>query len=251
VLKRLLFFIVFLLAALPAWAQFTFIASASNLNNAAGTTLDTSTSLNVAAGDLLVAWIANEDSASTYAVAKDSGSPANTFTFDAADAETFGGSLWGQWGYLLSASADSTATLRATWGTSVAVRRFLVMQFRPSGGATVTKDVGAAGNGGTGTAAVSDAITTTGTDEVVCGASDLFNSGATTAEQIGGVNAAGVVRRDAASMWYRILTATMSTGTATSTQAASDQWIASIISFKATGGGAAPVRKLLTLGVGQ
>lgn len=213
----------------------TFIGAAGATNDAGGTTLDCSGSLNVAAGDSLIAWVCNETGSSTYAVAKNSGSPANSFTFDAGDA--IANNVFGSLGYLLSASADATATFRATWGTSRDIRRIIVMQFRPTAGGTVTKDTSAKGTG-LGTASSSGNITTAGTDEIVCGGSDLFNAGATTLEKINAIAADGVSRQSAASLWYRILTATFSTAPAICTQAISDSWICGVIALKITSGGA-------------
>lgn len=212
--------------------SWTFIGSAGNLNDASGTTLDCTTSLNVAAGDLLVCWVSNETSLTTYTVQKDSGSPANSFTFDAGD--TISNNVFGQMGYVLSASADSSATFRATWGAARDFRIFIVGQWRPTGGATVTKDT-STDNTGTSSTATSGNITTTGTDEVVIGYSNLFSSGATSAETINGVSRDGVIRQDQASMWYRILSATFSGGGAQATQGASDSWICGIVGFKAEG----------------
>lgn len=212
----------------------TFIAAAGGNAAGAGTTLDCSGSLNVAAGDALVAWVCNETGTSTYAVAKSAGSPANSFTFDAGDA--IANNVFGSLGYLLNASADATATFRATWGTSRDIRRIIVMQFRPTAGSTVTKDTSAKGTG-LGTASSSGNITTTGTDEIVCGGSDLFNSGATTLEKINAVAADGVSRQSAASIWYRILTGTFAAAPAICTQAISDSWICGVIALKITAGG--------------
>lgn len=116
----------------------TFIASASGTNDASGATLDCSASLNVVAGDLLVCWVCNETGASTYSVGSVSGSPPNTFTFDAGDA--IANSVFGQMGYLLTAAADAAATFRCTWGTARDFRRLIVMQFRPVLGSSVVKD---------------------------------------------------------------------------------------------------------------
>ena len=218
---------------------FTFIAAAGNVNAASGTTLDATASLNVAAGDLLVCWISNETSLGTYSCASVSGAPANAFTFDVGD--TISNNVFGQSGYLLSAAVDAAATFRATWAAARDIRKFIVMQFRPTAGSTVSKDT-SNDNTGLGTASTSGNITTTGTDEVVVGYSDLFNSGSTTVEQINGVAADGVSRQAPASMWYRILSATFAAGGASCTQAISDSWTCGIMAFTAAGAAAAPAQ---------
>ena len=98
--------------------DFIFVNKCWNNNVAAGTTLDCLTTLNVATGDLLVAWAKQEDTvASTCSAASVSGSPANTFTFDAGD--TGGNASCASQaqicaGYVLSAAADVTMTPRLT-----------------------------------------------------------------------------------------------------------------------------------------
>jgi hypothetical protein len=212
-----------------AW---TFIASASGVADASGTTVDCSASLNVAAGDLLVGFLCNEGTVNTYAIAATTGA-ADSFTFDAGDKIGNATSVIGSFGYVLSAAANATATFRGTYGVAQTNKTILVMQFRPTAGATVTKD-GSNGNlnGSGGTAIASGNITTTGTDEVALGASDLFNNGTTSAEQINSVTADGVLRQTRASIWYRIVTATF-TGQATGTYSVSDQILSAIIAFKA------------------
>lgn len=219
---------------------FSYVASAKVEVDASGTTADMESSLNVAAGDLLVAWVANEDGTSTLAIAKNSGSPANAFTFDAGD--YLSASVYGSLGYLLSASADATATFRVTWGTARGVRRALIMQFRPDTGDVVTKDTSAGGTGSDNTAESGD-ITTTGTDAVVVAGAELFNGGNTSSEQINEVAADGVLRTETggsyvvgSSIWYRILTNTFTGGHAQCVFESYDSWICGVAAFKAVPG---------------
>ena len=214
---------------------FSYIGGSSNENTASGTTLDCAAALNVAAGDVLVCFVCYEGGATTYAVASVSGAPANAFTFDAGD--EMANNVFGQMGYLLSAAADAAATFRCTWTAARTWRRFFVMQFRPDAGDVVTKDTSSSGTGMS-NAANSGNITTTGTDEIACGASDLFNAGATSNEQINATAADGVLRQGPASIWYRLLIATFAGGAATATEAASDSWICGVIALKAEPGAA-------------
>lgn len=218
---------------------FSFISSAGGNNNASGTTLDCSASLNVAAGDLLVAWSSHEGGPTTHAVAKDSGSPTNAHTFDAEDEiERPTTVLFGAWGYRLSASADSAAIFRQTLGAAQVARRIIVMQFRPDSGATVTKEAGAAGAHGASAAPASLAKSPSGTDLVACGSAHTFSNDPTTSELINGVSAtepAASPQDIVSSVWYRILTSGFSSGTASATYAATADWICSLIVFKAVG----------------
>ena len=170
--------------------SFTFIAAVSGGNDAAGTTLDTSSSLNVAAGDTLAAWCGHEGANGTFAVAKTTGG--NDFTFDAEDEENHSnGDLNGSWGYLLSAAADATFTGRFT-SSSREFRRIIILQFRPDSGDTVSKDGSAAGQG-TSTAANSGNFTTAGTDGMACGGYKEYTSATTSSELINGGAATPVV----------------------------------------------------------
>jgi hypothetical protein len=215
---------------------FTFIASAGGTNDASGTTLDCSGSLNVADGDVLVAWCKYEGAgAATMAVAKSTGSPANTFTFNATDRKDHSNNdLSGGFGYLLSAAADATATFRLTLGAARVYRRLIVMQFRPDAGETVTRDTGNSAQGSATTVA-SGAITTTGTDEIVCGGYGEYLAATTTSEL---VNAGAAIEPAASpqgsytSCWYRILTATFVAGQATASFVGGGEWVCAAIALK-------------------
>ena len=224
---------------------FSYIASAKVEVDASGTTANMESALNVVAGDLLVAWVSHEEAATAVAIAKNAGGPANDFTFDAGDSWFSGTSLGGKFGYLLSAAVDATATFRVTWTAAKSQRRAFIYQFRNTG-STVSKDQ-STGAVGASTAGNSGDITTTGTDEVVVGGTQLFNTGNTSAEQINDIAADGVLRAEtggtyviASSIWYRIVGATF-TGHAQCTEPSSDLWTCGVIAFKGTP--SAPPRK--------
>jgi len=226
-----------------AWSL---IASAENDADAAGTTLDTLSSLNVAAGDLLVAWCKYEGANGTFAVAKDSGSPANTFTFDAGDEVNNGnGDLNASFGYVLSAAADATATFRFTT-ESRSFRGVIIYQFRPDAGETVTKDASNVGSGfGIGTVA-SGTIDTSGTDEVVFGGYAQYTGQTLSNREINNVAADGFEDNGSTdhSVWYRILSATFSGGTAEVTQDVTQAWICNVIAFKSEAASGQPPRTM-------
>lgn len=225
--------------------SFSFIKAVSNSNDAAGTTLDTSASLNVAVGDLLVAWCTNESGSTTRSIAKNSGSPANNFSFDAGDAINHtDGALSGQFGYLLSAAADATATFRLTT-TSKDIRRVIIAQYRPDAGATVTKDKSAnSATNASGISAVSGNVTTTGTDEVAVGGYGQ-DSGATLSSMA--INAIAATEPTGSPipagagshLWYRLLLATFAGGNASGTQSSGGNYVMGIISFKSIPGATA------------
>ena len=232
-----------------AW---THIANAVGASDVGVTTLDTSSSLNVAAGDLLVIWAKHEDATTTFAAAKSTGTPTNTFTFDAGDkvdhTNTF---LHASFGYLLSAAADATMTVRLTLGASRQYVRIVVMQFRPDAGDTVSKNTSAVGQG-TGTSAASAGFSPSGDDLVVCGGFGEFDAITLSSHQINAVAATAVSSGSVTAAWYRILTAGFTNGTASVTASASADWITNGIAFAATGaGGGAAARpsSLSLLGV--
>lgn len=207
-----------------------------------GTTLDADASLNVQAGDLLICWAKWElAQGATLSMAKDTGSPANAFTFDAANRANHGnGELSSAFGYKVAASADATATFRLTHSATASYRRFFVLQFRPDSGDTVTKDGNGAIATGSSTAPNSGNITTTGTDEVVVGGYGEYSALTTSSELINGVSATeptGSPRANS-SVWYRILTATFTGGAASATLSGSQDWVCGAIAFKAVAGGA-------------
>lgn len=197
----------------------TFVASAGNYNAGSGTSIATSSTLDVAAGDVLLCHVGYE-SASTTCTVSDGGS--NSFeggTEEQSGANTNFSRLF----YLLAASANATATFAATLGGTRAYRSIIVLQFRPDSGDAASVDQSAVLDNTTQSIA-SPAISTTGTDEVVVAAVKSYSTATFSAFQIGGVAADGSVVQPAgsgawSSMWYRILTATASNITATVTQA--------------------------------
>lgn len=215
--------------------------------------VDATASLNIQAGDLLIAWCRyNGGSIPVFTVQKTSGSPANTLQFDAADQENGGGGqLSGAFGYVLAAAADATCTLRCTATGNPDRLAFIALQFRPDGGETVSRDTG---NNGQGTSNIpaSGNITTTGTDEVVLGGYGDFGNFNTSTEIIDAVAATepAASPQDFTSVWYRILTATFTNGQAAAQVASAVDWVCGIIAFKSVtvGGGAPPSRSLLGVG---
>ncbi len=234
---------------------YTYVAMVSNYSDASITTLDTSASLNVASGDTLVAFVKWEGADTTVALAKSTGSPANNFTISAASKVNHGsGDLNSCMSYVLTASADATMTIRLTLGASRPYVRFGVLQFRPDGGDTIAFDVGAAGSGN-GTAVATSTFNTSGTDEIVVAGYGEYGTVTTSSELINAVAATeptGSPINTYTSIWYRILSATFTGGTASATAIGSTtDFVCSAIGIKATAGGApASVYTMTLLGTG-
>lgn len=214
---------------------FALIATAKGQDGSgsAVATLDTTSSLNVAAGDLLVALVKHEGATTSLAVAKTTGG--NAHTFDAGDKVTHSNTdLEGSFGYVLSATADATFTGRFTLGAARTFVSLIIHQFRPDAGETVSKDTSNTGQGN-GTTPTSGNVTTTGTDEAGLGGYCEYVGNASSAHQINGVNADGVTTTNPTAnftaAWYRLLTATFAGGHANCTNSTGD-WICNVIAFK-------------------
>lgn len=145
----------------------------------------------------------------------------------------------GRFGYLLQANGGNK-TFTATFGSSVSFSYLSIYEFAYTGTASLDTDTNTAA-GTTDPQPVSAAITTTGTDEVVVAYQMNDNGSPTTTATINGVAATGTFDDGALihGDWYRILTATFASGTATCVYSAGAgiNWICGVIAFKSTAGG--------------
>jgi uncharacterized repeat protein (TIGR02543 family) len=215
-----------------AW---TFIASATGRNNASGTVLDASSTLNVQAGDLLVAMSAWANaSPSSFKVSQSDGTT-NLMTSLAEGYDNTG--YYSRTAYKIAAVAASAATFRLTLGTSVSYRSLIVLQFRPTSGASVTLETGPSYAYGNSTTIASGLFSTTGTDEVIIGGMTTENNVSSSGYQVGGAAADGSVNTlgDVAA-WYKIATSAQSSIRATGATSPSDTFGCHALSFKAVAG---------------
>ena len=210
---------------------FSFVASVYGSSAATGTTLSTSTTLNVQAGDILVAWFGAYSGTIGTPSISDGGS--NSFTMESTVNNS---STYGAMGIKLNASANYSATFTLSTG-SIGYRYLTVLQFRNSSSGTASKDVTATGTGSYGSLATGS-FTTTGTDEiVVIGAKGTMSTG-WSSMNIGGSAADGSTSGMLAGRaWYKIYTATKSsiTGTATGTPSSAGVCAAMSVKFTASG----------------
>jgi hypothetical protein len=211
--------------------QFSFIASASNGSSGSGTTLNTASTLNVQAGDVLIVSTGWEDVESTISVS-DGGS--NSFSMQSTFDDTYN---YVATGVITSASANSSATFTQTLGTTAGYRSIIVLQFRPSGG-SISVDGAVTTNNGNSASVTSGSITTSGDYEIVVVAIKQYYQGEATNVEIAGVAADGLIEGTAltqggAQTFYRILSSTISSATATCDIYASTQWAVQTISVKA------------------
>lgn len=114
----------------------TYVASAVGYA-AAAKSVSASSTLNLTAGDVLVAYFSYDGTASSIGFS-DGGS--NTFTVVSPSSQSVWVHIDG--GYLLSASANSTATITASNSNDLETLSIVVLQFRPGSGETVTYQAG-------------------------------------------------------------------------------------------------------------
>jgi hypothetical protein len=209
---------------------FTLIGSVATTGDNFGTSLNAPSSLNVLAGDLLVA-ICSSESATTLTM--DDGSGGNAFTMLAQSSSVSGNvQVYQNLGYVLSTTANSAMTPVLHGSPSANSMDFIVMQFRPSG--TVAFDAGPSAGMGSGTSAQSGSITTTGTTELVIGGSSSWGDptyGPYSNQKIAGVPAVGVVNSYYGSLWYGTFSTAQTVINATTTSPNS-LWCADIMGFK-------------------
>lgn len=219
----------------PVGGPFTFVASASGASDGSSTTVATSTTLNVAAGDLLIAVVTWEDGATTVSSLTDGGS--NTLTQNAGDdISNSSNQINVSPQYRLSASSNSSATFTATLAAARVFKKLVVMQYRPHSGETVSRDISGTRENFDDTDTtnvVSGSFSTTGSDVVVCGLMGIYTSGTHSSSTIGGVSATQSKQEGGAFVWCRIVTSALTTQTANTTYSTARLWAATVLAFKA------------------
>jgi hypothetical protein len=220
----------------------------SNKTSSTQSTIATSSTMNVASGNALVACVRQGTNNTAPTSVNDGGS--NTFThITASDATANSGNLLSLW-VMQNSVANATATFTATWGTAQAFNSILVRQY--SGVATS----GATDASGTGTAAgpvssvTSSAFTTTQASELIAACATAGGTTLTfSAGSIGGTTATNLLADGAGgaemtseedltvSSIQTAITAAMSNGTSVT------NWEISVVTLKApsssTGGAGA------------
>lgn len=197
-----------------------------------GTDDGTSTPLNVAAGDLLVAWLPWETSTQNPGL-NDGGS--NVFTTTNIINNT-NNDNWGRFAYKVNASANSNA-LFVLSGTYQEGCRIHVSQFRPDSGETVSLDFVTTGNQGSGSSFASESITSTGNDEVIIVGYKNYDGNTFTSAIIDGDAIDGTISTTWALIGYWLKTATISSKQITAT-VTNSTWVSMVIGFKSEGASA-------------
>jgi X-X-X-Leu-X-X-Gly heptad repeat protein len=240
---RLARIIALLLSSIPAWAGFAFVQSNGAFVDATSTTIAVGLT-SVTANSLIILWVKWEGAITTITGCSDG---TNSLTVGPSNIITNANNdLHGATFYLLI-SSSGTKTYTCTLGATRPYRQIVVMEFSGDAGETRSTDGSNEAQAGSGDLA-SGTITTAGTDDVVVGTYGNYSGVTTSDEQIGGVAAAGRQEAGAApsSMWYRILTATMTTGQATAD--VGTVWISQILAIKSVA--SATNGRFLLTGVG-
>ena len=208
----------------------TLIATASGTDDASDTTLNCSSSLNVALGDLLVAYYNSSNKSATHTIADTAAG--NAFTMLTAVNATQSYRMG--FGYKLSATANATSTFRLTLSQAGSNRRIGVYQFRPTAGGIVSLDGAQNPAEGSGTTPQSGNISTIGTDEVVLAFSGMWDYATLSSPLIADAAATGSLAAGTyVSSWYKLFTATQTNIHAQGTLAGSDSdWLCNIVAFK-------------------
>jgi len=205
----------------------TYIGAAQGYSSTAIASIDATTTLNIAAGDVLVAYLAvvSPDSATLDYVGEDDDTT-NEFTVLARAPN------WAvQGSYLLSAEASSGATMRMTSSKiSNEGWEFTVLQFRPASGETVTFGSGPAAAGTAwGKNPTSLALSTTSADSLYVGAA-ANDRAAISSNQIGGASPDGTISgTNDFDVSYTVFESAQTSNTYSTATASSGAWGAGLI----------------------
>jgi hypothetical protein len=196
-------------------------------------------SLNVQAGDLLVA-IANWQEASTVTFGVvDSDGTTNAMTALAV-VRNDGGGICVAFAYRIAASADTTAVMRLTMSAAVLDLTLDVYQFRPDAGETFAFDGGPAdADNDWGSAPQSAALALSAGGVAVAGirAGYPVDPSLLSSLTIGGAAAQGSYTSAHGIVGYSIYASAQGSVRAAATQSSDNTWVAGAVAFRIAGGG--------------
>jgi hypothetical protein len=208
-----------------------YVASTTARATGSGTTLDTASSLNVQAGDLLIGVSVFFGSSTTVGMADTDGTTNVLTMLSVYNSGNMNICL----GYKLVAESDAAAIFRMTLGANKTYRDIWIYQFRPDSGDTLSLDTEGYSATGTGTAVQSGDFNTSGTDEIVI-AGTYLNGGKSFSNQIIADAAAdgNLIGSTDGDTWYKLFTSGQTGIHAQETLSGSDSWIVAIAAFKST-----------------
>jgi len=210
--------------------SFTFVAVQTGTGNGV-TSIATGSTLNVAAGDLLIGMVGVYNDPGTVTMA-DSDGTTNVMTM--LDKKASGGGLYTRIGYVLSATADATASMTVSSTSNMGYAGWIVYQFRPDAGETVSYESSDIDATGSSTTPQTGDMTTTGTDEVMAAILYLYNGKSWSGNRwIADVEADGATSpRNEAHAWYNIFSETKTDAHAQALMGGSDTWLIDMVAFK-------------------
>ena len=207
---------------------FTHRNSALASSDGSNTTIQV-TVTGVVAGDLLVVWHGNGQSA-TMAVTDSVGSSYTLGTLNSTSV------LRGQFSYAIAA-ASGDVQFTCTFTPTCTNRRIQAYAVVPSG--TAAFDLQRADqNAASSSSPVSGNIGPTAADAIVFTGLYEENARTVSAEQFNGVTYTQLLTAALAESWWRTVSA--ETGQGSATLSAADRWLMNVISFSNTGGGGGP-----------
>lgn len=189
----------------------------------------------VTLGNAIIVGVKFENSGAAITTVVDSGGTgsASTWVASAQKAHTTGGEPIARFVYTTANTMSGSVTYTATQTGAPSFMRMYVAEVSFTGGTFQIDQTDMTKEGSASGALVSNAITTTGTTEIVFGLFAGYTGITFTSPLVGGAAATfvntGSNLSDAA-MWYKV--ATLSSGTAGVNASASDRYILPIISFK-------------------
>lgn len=204
---------------------------------------------NLATGSLNVACFKWEGA---FTLTSITDTASNTYTLLTNQSHS-GGEPHVRCGYVLSATGNASNVVTGHFSGSAPYVRGVVYEFTYSGTAAFDVEAGSAENDAL-TTNSTNALTTTGTEEVCIAAQADYTGQTYSNHLINGVADDGtdVALSDMAT-WYKIFAATFSSGVSTVTKTAAQRWVQRLSCFKITagGGGGATLRNMMLMGVGQ
>ncbi len=217
---------------------FTFVASAKGYETGDAATIDTDSTLNIAAKDVLIAVLSWESEATTLSSLQTTDTD-NAMTILATVSHN---NVYQAMAYILVGEANAVATFRATLGAAGEYRHLFVFQFRPAGGDIISFDDGPSPGDGAGPSNMTSGnVTATGDDIVSVSAAHNFGSTTFANDTIDGVASDGQITPSAfGSAWYKIFSSDPGIFAGYAEGGASD-WVCDIVAIKAVAGAAGDI----------
>lgn len=247
-IRRICKLILILVLCWPgiSWAV-SFGEVQTGADDAGGTTIPLAAQ-NLATGSLNVACFKWETP--SIAITSITDTAGNTYTLRPEQTHT-GNEPHIRCGYVLNATGNASNVVQANLDGTGFYRRGAVYEFTYTGTAAFDVDVGSTEDTAD-TTPSSNTLTTTGTEEVCVAAHSDFTGQTFSNHTINSSAADGNSNLSDATYWYKIFSATFTSGASSLTRTATGNWLQRLTCFKITGGGGGgTTSRLLLMGVGK